>query len=1072
VRWFENAHKCDRHRAGLRLLSTSRARGALPRHALRACRRTAGPSKMGVTGSRVETPSEEVLMKLSGCSRDHFTRTNEALVSEVIWTETSRDPRTPLVVTFINRPRPSGKAVRNRPPPPEGTRRTCPWPATQPVPPDFSERAGGREGLRAVLAGETQLNRGLLKNISKFLTHPHMPAKKTAEPWYVAMYRKVRRLRSLWGHERASLIDPDHEALREKGNTPIISNLPPAVNSKIQVHTYSAGACDDEAARKLAAELAADPAADALKEAYAREQAAVVGQPEWFDAVVLGCTRNGVLEDGVLEVCYESDGSLDYIKWPDEKADIKVVEAAAGPVGQEWCEVPMNSDYQRVAVACGKAFGDVFYPQLEPDEAHLKPIRYANLSYIHRKGNWKKNYPVELLPWPLPVHKNSGGRSLIQPFDPFAWRPDGVRTPGCSLHTYLDMCTIPLLGAGVLEETNWNTAFGSKPDETHEYEGPRHSRSFVVHGEIWDRLLDDPSIDERVRKCFRALPEGPAKELVRIALTLRSGTAESVGWCTCITGFKFAQFLAIEHYGVDVMDLRDALFWLDRMFGSTEVTCGEQGFVSTALEWYSFESRVVSIKNLYFDKECEQHLVADSPRKVASGVKIYEKRGDSVCCYECTGDLRHHSACESIWEYMVVLPVPSWAIEPNVGLASALGPPENNFTERLKRFGLDRSISVWPGDTCRNAFEKLRKRMGDRAYEKSESFFVVARHIISGQAGRRGVVIFNREKVVFASLSGPRDLYAFEYKLHLISKECLNRVRLAADGTPHWRYNRAVTGYQHVVYPFADWGTSRGVAALNWLAPCFATPHLRMLRVALDATNATVPPAFPEAGNYLTAERFMNQAFDYCTFEEAYRKMNSQRKKKKGGGGDWNIPHGLARPLHLGAPTPRELAEGAVIELAEDAALADLTETELRRVMARRGVGPPDDEGDDDAKIADASREAVQKLAAQWQKMVARTHTHPGAVACYSTKALPKELAHDFLDRAIEKLRTDSSATAQNRRNNAWRSLANVIGFAVNNKTDPRPGWKQDREAVSAALKDVTAADFLATEPMAEELES
>jgi len=149
-----------------------------------------------------------------------------------------------------------------------------------------------------------------------------------------------------------------------------------------------------------------------------------------------------------------------------------------------------------------------------------------------------------------------------------------------------------------------------------------------------------------------------------------------------------------------------------------------------------------------------------------------------------------------------------------------------------------------------------------------------------------------------------------------------------------------------------------------------------------------------------------------------------------------------------------------------------VTETELRRVMARRGVGPPDDEGDDDAKIADASREAVQKLAAQWQKMVARTHTHPGAVACYSTKALPKELAHDFLDRAIEKLRTDSSATAQNRRNNAWRSLANVIGFAVNNKTDPRPGWKQDREAVSAALKDVTAADFLATEPMAEELES
>jgi len=940
----------------------------------------------------------------------------------------------------------------------------------------FAEREGGREGLRALLAGETRFDDKILKRIFKYLTHPHMPAKKTAEPWYVAMYRKVRRLRSLWGHERASLIDPDHEALREKGNE--YPNLPPAVNSKIKVNTY----------------LGNDKTRPS----------------EWFDAVVLRCTRRGAL-DSELEVRLVFHDSLDRLRWPDEKADIKVVKAAAWDPEElkKWHEVSMNSDYQRIAVACGKAFEDVFYEpllweafdaytgrqkerlveQLGEEDAMRQLVangqifrrRYANLSVIHRPNEEggklihaiRKLANVKLSQWPLPVHEDSESRSLIQPFDPFAWRPDGVRMPGWPLRTYVDMCTIPFLGRDVLPLTEWNTAFGSAPDETQlAHNGPRISHSFAMHCEIWDRLLDDPSIDERVRKCFRALPEGPAKELVRIALTLRSGTAESVGWCTCITGFKFAQFLAIEHYGVDVMDLRDALFWLDRMFGSTEVTCGEQGFVSTALEWYSFESRVVSIKNLYFDKECEQHLVADSPRKVASGVKIYEKRGDSVCCYECTGDLRHHSACESIWEYMVVLPVPSWAIEPNVGLASALGPPENNFTERLKRFGLDRSISVWPGDTCRNAFEKLRKRMGDRAYEKSESFFVVARHIISGQAGRRGVVIFNREKVVFASLSGPRDLYAFEYKLHLISKECLNRVRLAADGTPHWRYNRAVTGYQHVVYPFADWGTSRGVAALNWLAPCFATPHLRMLRVALDATNATVPPAFPEAGNYLTAERFMNQAFDYCTFEEAYRKMNSQRKKKKGGGGDWNIPHGLARPLHLGAPTPRELAEGAVIELAEDAALADLTETELRRVMARRGVGPPDDEGDDDAKIADASREAVQKLAAQWQKMVARTHTHPGAVACYSTKALPKELAHDFLDRAIEKLRTDSSATAQNRRNNAWRSLANVIGFAVNNKTDPRPGWKQDREAVSAALKDVTAADFLATEPMAEELES
>ena len=35
-------------------------------------------------------------------------------------------------------------------------------------------------------------------------------------------------------------------------------------------------------------------------------------------------------------------------------------------------------------------------------------------------------------------------------FDPFAWRPDGVRMPGCPLRTYVDMCTMPFLGAGVL----------------------------------------------------------------------------------------------------------------------------------------------------------------------------------------------------------------------------------------------------------------------------------------------------------------------------------------------------------------------------------------------------------------------------------------------------------------------------------------------------------------------------------------------------------------------------------------------------------------------------------------------
>ena len=49
-----------------------------------------------------------------------------------IWTETSPDPRTPLVVTFINKPRP--KPIRMRPPPLRGT----PWPASRPLDPTAS----------------------------------------------------------------------------------------------------------------------------------------------------------------------------------------------------------------------------------------------------------------------------------------------------------------------------------------------------------------------------------------------------------------------------------------------------------------------------------------------------------------------------------------------------------------------------------------------------------------------------------------------------------------------------------------------------------------------------------------------------------------------------------------------------------------------------------------------------------------------------------------------------------------------------------------------------------------------
>ena len=142
------------------------------------------------------------------------------------------------------------------------------------------------------------------------------------------------------------------------------------------------------------------------------------------------------------------------------------------------------------------------------------------------------------------------------------------------------------------------------------------------------------------------------------------------------------------------------------------------------------------------------------------------------------------SKCGYCYEEMVVMPMPDCVEEENdIGIASPLNPPEHHFAERLKCFELERCCSIWPENN--NGFEMLRHRMGAEAYKPSTSFFIVVRHIISGQAGRRGVVIFNRDKVAFASVTGARDLYAFEYPLHLISNECFDRVRAAPDGTPH-----------------------------------------------------------------------------------------------------------------------------------------------------------------------------------------------------------------------------------------------------------------------------------------------
>ena len=482
--------------------------------------------------------------------------------------------------------------------------------------------------------------------------------------------------------------------------------------------------------------------------------------------------------------------------------------------------------------------------------------------------------------------------SISTQVDPYVWRPDGVRMPGWPLHKFGDLRDIPFLGPdGGLPWTEWNTAFGSAPDETNKYD--RMSRSFALAWEIWDRLPNDPSIHKDVRECYQALPDGQAKELVRIALTLRSGTPESVGWCTCITGFKFAQFLASEYYCVDKDDLHEALRWLDRTFGSHEVTTGEQGVVSQALEWYALKSRRVPLDELFLDEECTRSIDKLSPgvcqKEVARGVKIYEKLDGSTRCYECTAGLRTSNGYTPT--EMVVLPVPGR----DVGIASPLNAPEHHFTERLSPFGV-RSCSIWPDN--RNAFEELRRLMGAEAYKPSTSFFIVVRHIISGQAGRRGVVIFNKDGVAFASVTGARDLYAFDYPLHLISNECFDRVRATRDGAPHSRLDGGGPGYQQVTYPF-DWLNARGTAKgglKHWLVPRKYTPHLVMLRVALEATGATIPVGFPEVPSSVRTKLSEDKTLAYCSFWSKYVE------------GKCGVLEDFRPTLYLGAPTPREVS--------------------------------------------------------------------------------------------------------------------------------------------------------------------
>ena len=104
---------------------------------------------------------------------------------------------------------------------------------------------------------------------------------------------------------------------------------------------------------------------------------------------------------------------------------------------------------------------------------------------------------------------------------------------------------------------------------------------------------------------------------------------------------------------------------------------------------------------------------------------------------------------------------------------------------------------------------------------------------------------------------------------------CLERVRPTADksqlgGAP---------GYCRVVDPSGP--RSRSIDLHNWLGPGKVALHLRMLYVALEATNAVPPDNFPRpvanpakgvptAEDALNAEHF-GRGEAYCTTREKFR---------------------------------------------------------------------------------------------------------------------------------------------------------------------------------------------------------
>ena len=109
-------------------------------------------------------------------------------------------------------------------------------------------------------------------------------------------------------------------------------------------------------------------------------------------------------------------------------------------------------------------------------------------------------------------------------------------------------------------------------------------------------------------------------------------------------------------------------------------------------------------------------------------------------------------------------------------------------------------------------------------------------------------------------------------------------------------YDGGCSGYQKVTNPLADYVNARRRDATRWLAPSSYTPHLVMLRVALEATNATVPEGFPEVPSSVRAKLSEDKSLAYCSFYDKYVVGKCDL-----------LTHDFARELCLGAPTPREL---------------------------------------------------------------------------------------------------------------------------------------------------------------------